>query len=271
MAMVTRKIRHKNGDGSIVEAEIGAKAENVLEDENHRFATDAEKTSWNGKVDSDGGDIANTKVSEFTASSAQWPVPVAGESPKTLWGKVKKFIEDFKNWMAGVCLIGQIVNNCVTNNANLPLSAAQGKVLMDLYTVLNAKLSLDNDQKLTVGYGNDGNFYLTLYTSSGERRQITLTADRFYYGYNDVSGQWHDIWHLSPDIEIEMGSYLGNGQGTQSFNAVKLSKVENGFITQGPGSIARGINGSLGSQWDCGADSNENGLTYYYVLFGTPK
>lgn len=141
MAMVTRKIRHKNGDGSIVEAEIGAKAENVLEDENHRFATDAEKTSWNGKVDSDGGDIANTKVSEFAASSAQWPVPAAGESPKTLWGKVKKFIEDFKNWMAGVCLIGQIVNDCVTNNANLPLSAAQGKVLMDLYTVLNANLS----------------------------------------------------------------------------------------------------------------------------------
>ena len=141
MAMVTRKIRHKNGDGSIVEAEIGAKAENVLEDENHRVATDAEKTSWNGKVDSDGGDIANTKVSEFAASSAQWPVPAAGESPKTLWGKVKKFIEDFKNWMAGVCLIGQIVNDCVTNNANLPLSAAQGKVLMDLYTVLNANVT----------------------------------------------------------------------------------------------------------------------------------
>jgi len=39
--------------------------------------------------------------------------------------------------MTGVCLIGQIVNNCVTNNAKLPLSAAQGKVLMDLYTVLN--------------------------------------------------------------------------------------------------------------------------------------
>lgn len=93
------------------------------------------------KVDSNGGDIANTKVSEFAANSTQWPVPAAGESPKTLWGKVKKFTEDFKNWMSGVCLIGQIVNNCVTNNANLPLSAAQGKALMDLYTVLNTNLS----------------------------------------------------------------------------------------------------------------------------------
>ena len=93
------------------------------------------------KVNSDGGDIADTKVSSFAANSTQWPVPAAGESPKTLWGKVKKFTEDFKNWMSGVCLIGQIVNNCVTNNPNLPLSAAQGKALMDLYTVLNTKLS----------------------------------------------------------------------------------------------------------------------------------
>ena len=103
----------------------------------------------NDKVDASGGDIADTKVSEFTNSNTQWPVPDAGEAPKTLWGKVKKFIEDFKNWMTGVCLIGQIVNNCVTNNANLPLSAAQGKVLMDLYTVLNTKAQNLESGKLT--------------------------------------------------------------------------------------------------------------------------
>lgn len=33
-----------------------------------------------------------------------------------------------------------IVNNCVTDNAKLPLSAAQGKALMDLYTKLNSDL-----------------------------------------------------------------------------------------------------------------------------------
>ena len=92
------------------------------------------------KLKASGGDIKDTVVSEFADSDTQWPVPAAGEEPKTLWGKVKKFIEDFKNWMTGVCLIGQIVNNCVTNNPNLPLSAAQGKVLMDLYTVLNTQL-----------------------------------------------------------------------------------------------------------------------------------
>ena len=107
------------------------------------------------KVDSNGGDIANTKVSEFAANSTQWPIPAVGESPKTLWGKVKKFTEDFKNWMSGVCLIGQIVNNCVTNNPNLPLSAAQGKALMDLYTVLNTKLS----GKANSGHTHDDRYY----------------------------------------------------------------------------------------------------------------
>ncbi|MFR3595729.1 hypothetical protein [Enterocloster sp.] len=93
------------------------------------------------KVDSIGGDTADTLVSAFDASSDSFPVPAAKEKARTRWGKMKKFTEDFKNWMTGVCLIGQIVNNCVTDRTDLPLSAAQGKVLMDLYTVLNTKSS----------------------------------------------------------------------------------------------------------------------------------
>ena len=87
-----------------------------------------------------GGDVSEMTVKTLETTTTEFPVPVAGESTKTFLGKVKKFFEDTKNWMTGVCLIGQIVNNCVTNNAKLPLSAAQGKVLMDLYTVLNTKI-----------------------------------------------------------------------------------------------------------------------------------
>lgn len=91
------------------------------------------------KVDSSGGDTAETLISAFEASSENFPVPAVKEKAKTRWGKVKKFGDDFRAWMTGVCLLGHIVNNCVTNNPNLPLSAAQGKALMDLYTVLNTK------------------------------------------------------------------------------------------------------------------------------------
>ena len=83
------------------------------------------------KVDSIGGDTADTLVSAFDASSDSFPVPAAKEKARTRWGKMKKFTEDFRNWMTGVCLIGQIVNNCVTDRTDLPLSAAQGKALIE--------------------------------------------------------------------------------------------------------------------------------------------
>ena len=38
------------------------------------------------------------------------------------------------------------MNNCVTDNQNLPLSAAQGKALMDLYNVLNTNQKETSDR-----------------------------------------------------------------------------------------------------------------------------
>ena len=54
------------------------------------------------------------------------------------------FFQFFRNLKAGLQFVlhaGQIVNNCVTDNAGLPLSAAQGKVLKDLYTQLYSDMS----------------------------------------------------------------------------------------------------------------------------------
>lgn len=100
------------------------------------------KSLKSDKVDAAGGDIADTTVSEFTEEAAQFPVPAPREKPKTLWGKMKKFVEDFKAWYTGVCLIGHIVNNCTSTANNLPLAAAQGKALMDLYTQLYSDLAV---------------------------------------------------------------------------------------------------------------------------------
>lgn len=105
------------------------------------FATKGEMEELDRqKVSASGGDIADTTVSEFTEEAAQFPVPAPREKPKTLWGKMKKFVEDFKAWYTGVCLIGHIVNNCTSTANNLPLAAAQGKALMDLYTQLYSDL-----------------------------------------------------------------------------------------------------------------------------------
>lgn len=96
------------------------------------------------KVNGNGGDISETVIAATEKSQAEYPVPAAGDSAKTILGKVQKFFGDLRNWMTGVCLLGQIVNNCVTDNAKLPLSAAQGKVLMDLYNVLNTKRKISD-------------------------------------------------------------------------------------------------------------------------------
>ena len=125
------------------------------QNENWNKADENLKNLEDKKVDAAGGDTAETIVSDFETSAENFPVPKAKEKAKTGWGKVKKFGEDFKAWMTGVCLLGHIVNNCVTNNPNLPLSAAQGKVLMDLYTVLNTKLSETAKQQGIPLYSSD--------------------------------------------------------------------------------------------------------------------
>lgn len=93
------------------------------------------------KAETSGGDISKMTVKTLKANTAEFPIPEAGEDAETFLGKVKKFFEDTKNWMTGVCMLGQLVNNCVTNRSDLPLAAAQGKVLMDLYTQLYSDLT----------------------------------------------------------------------------------------------------------------------------------
>lgn len=66
-----------------------------------------------------------------------------------------KLAVTLRNLKAGLQFVlhaGSIVNNCVTDNPNLPLSAAQGKALMDLYNVLNTKKFLYEEKTLTISY-----------------------------------------------------------------------------------------------------------------------
>ena len=61
-----------------------------------------------------------------------------------------QFFRNLKSGLQFVLHVGSIVNNCVTDNPNLPLSAAQGKALQDQLATLNSNfinqafLILDN-------------------------------------------------------------------------------------------------------------------------------
>ncbi len=87
------------------------------------------------------GDISEMIVKTLDDITNEFPIPKNGEKSRTFMGKVRKFFEDFNAFKTGIMTLGQLVNNCVTDNPKLPLSAAQGKVLMDLYTVLNTKIA----------------------------------------------------------------------------------------------------------------------------------
>lgn len=80
-------------------------------------------TEVNARVKSSGGDIANTKVSAFTASTASYPVPAAGETPKVFMGKIKKFFEDFKSFKDSVVTKTMIINQ-ILNDSTKAASAA---------------------------------------------------------------------------------------------------------------------------------------------------
>lgn len=164
-------------------------------------------TALKKKAESSGGDISEMTVKTLDAITTEFPVPVAGEKPKTFLGKVKKFFEDTKNWMTGVCLIGQIVNNCVTNNAKLPLSAAQGKVLMDLYTVLNTKITdtskaanaanakteLNGPLKI-IAYGSDKNKWaFQQQFPDGVILSLGISETEIFYDYYD-GAKWVRKW-----------------------------------------------------------------------------
>jgi len=108
-------------------------------DESDFYSVQDQNNNWD-KADTA---LKNLDTPTFEDYSGSTPVPDAATAINNIRskGKLSTILSNIKAVFKGVCLIGQIVDNCVTNNSKLPLSAAQGKALMDLYTQLNSDLS----------------------------------------------------------------------------------------------------------------------------------
>ena len=105
---------------------------------NYEFEKPEQNDFYDVDVQNRNWDKAETALTEFDDSGSV-------DEIKSFPDFLKKFVTGNKlavtmrNLKAGMQFVlhaGQIVNNCVTDNAGLPLSAAQGKALMDLYTQL---------------------------------------------------------------------------------------------------------------------------------------
>ena len=108
-------------------------------DESDFYSIQDQNGNWD-KADAALKDVDTPTFEDYSGST---PVPDAATAINNIRskGKLSTILSNMKAAFKGACLIGQIVNNCVTNNAKLPLSAAQGKALMDLYTRLNSDLA----------------------------------------------------------------------------------------------------------------------------------
>lgn len=187
------------------------------------------------KADASGGDISETVITSTETSQAEYPVPAAGDSAKTVLGKVQKFFADIRNWMTGVCLLGQIVNNCVTDNAKLPLSAAQGKVLMDLYNVLNT-----NQQEIFKKYWSLSGRYTNI--AADTDMHTIIQSGNYGCGNNDIA---NSLKNCPMDKAFVLHVYSSTGSGTdyyiiQEYTAYDASRrILNFYNTDSKTWIAR--------------------------------
>lgn len=95
------------------------------------------RTGLTERVNINGGDVANTIISTISSVTDNFPIPSSGDKTSTAMGKVAKFFSDLKTWMGKAVLKSHIVDNTTSTRADLPLSANQGKVMMDQINNLN--------------------------------------------------------------------------------------------------------------------------------------
>ncbi len=119
-------------------------------------------------------DIMDIETPEFDDSGTVEGISSFPSFLETMKSKMN-FFQFFRNLKAGLQFVlhaGHIVNNCVTDNAGLPLSAAQGKVLKDLYTQLYSdEVSKSDIEKNGVQIGGYSVKYISY--SAGDK---TITA-----------------------------------------------------------------------------------------------
>ena len=114
-------------------------------EQNDFYDVDVQNENWD-KVDEELSEFDDSGVTEDIKSFPDFL------SKFVTGNKVAITLRNLKAGLQFVLHAGQIVNNCVTDNTGLPLSAAQGKALKDLIDTTNNNLSKLNGKMLGSNY-----------------------------------------------------------------------------------------------------------------------
>ena len=165
---------------------------------------------WNQNTDK----IDETLAPTFEDYTGETPVPTTDEALKNIKSKTKLSIlmQNIKAFCKGCCTLGMLVDNCVTNNNNLPLAASQGKILMDQITSLNNNFQLtDNAARFVAGSSEKSKAYLRTFDVSGRLFQLALSESGLLFsGYNGDYGSsgktlWEGVTKSDLDNKIQCG------------------------------------------------------------------
>lgn len=211
---------------------------------NYNFKKPDESDFYDIQDQNGNWDIADEKMEELSAPtfedySGTTSVPEASTAIEAIKSKKKipEILANIKAAFKGVCLLGHIVNNCVTDNAKLPLSAAQGKALMDQIAKLNSEIgyiqnydidTLSSPSQLThSGYYQFVNCSSTVNDNASTKFTDYQTGDfvgllitRNGYATSDAGCQWGTFIITSPRFTNKF--WIGRIWGYKFVNFIKI-------------------------------------------------
>lgn len=169
-------------------------------DESDFYSVQDQNNNWD-KADAALKDLDTPTFEDYSGSTTVPDAATAINSIRSK-GKLSTILSNMKAAFKGACLIGQIVNNCVTNNAKLPLSAAQGKALMDLYTQLNSDLALvGNVDGMEFGTDGEKRYFVFKHNDDSKSSLEFYNNGINLVRYDPQTAKWEIIWSIPVPVK----------------------------------------------------------------------
>ncbi len=218
-------------------------------EQNDFYDVDVQNENWD-KVDEELSEFDDSGVTEDIKSFPDFL------SKFVTGNKVAITLRNLKAGLQFVLHAGQIVNNCVTDNTGLPLSAAQGKALKDLIDTTNNNLSkaiMSSD--LFADYSSP-TFVRWNYKTANTPYKAGLTygQEGFALVFGSVSG-WHTVISWLKGGRNMWAHYVSEGTDYGWSEYAQKSDLNSALIYRGD------ITGDLNR-------ASKNGITPGYYTVG---
>ena len=129
----------------------------------------------NRKLDKSGGDLSDTVAATATASSAEYPIPAAGDSFKVILGKIRKFFADIKSAVVGLSISGKTITYTKADGTTGTLTTQDTTYGVVSKTANGLAPKLPNETSTTKYLRQDGTWqYLPL------KNNATTTTEEHY-------------------------------------------------------------------------------------------